>query len=233
MKTQTLLLVAIAALFASPAARADSDSLVSKTITFTSADPDAALDALAASPGSIFRNWKLDPPQGGMKITKPLHVSGSDQQPVVTMSVCQASDDGCAAMTNSQMVGVVDFQAAQKTAASCDKQYLMKLDLSRSDMAIANTYNGLNVTICYKKNAAGNGGTLGFVTKAQQAGGYWLSSKTGVAELIKGFLNQQIPSITQAVKGTLQSGPKAKRAQLRRPEEEREQTAQVETAPAA
>ena len=202
MKAKNLFLMTMAlTLSASWSACAESDALPTESLKFQSTNPEESLDALMKSPGAIFQKYVPDVPED-MQLTSKLQVSGSEtSQPVIKMSLCQRLGPLC--FPSLGMIGKIKIKSTNSGQGSCNKKYLMTMDLGNSHPLISKTYSAVNVRICYVKGA-NQQDTLRFETSVEQGTAYVAAPPQMVSAILE-FLKMQIPKITRATVATLQA----------------------------
>jgi hypothetical protein len=198
MKSIFSILFAITCAVSAPAeAWAESDSLQDRPIEISSPNLEQTVDGLASSPSAIFRNYQPRIPSD-MTQTSPLVVSGSPSRPILKMSLRK-----CVLLCATvNMRGIVNIESVSPKR-SCNKQFLMTMDLRNSDLLLSDTYDAINADICFKKGA--NGKDVLSINAEARRGRSYSVTPDAVAGSIFNFLKAQIPAITSAMKATLQA----------------------------
>lgn len=194
MKSVLVLLLSSLAVSFSALAAPEHDFLAQKNIQIQSDDPGRVFERTADNPKAIFQRYKpkLD---SGSKITSPLQIGGTQANPTIKVSVRK-----CVAII-CQTVDLDAEVSIRETSGSCKKNYALSADLRRSSATLADTYDRLDVTICYQQSKA-NEAQLQLAAYAHRAPRY----DGGVVQKeIMEFLQLQVQPITQALAETLRS----------------------------
>ena len=193
MKVSTLLTLT-ATLILSNFAWGASDLLARHTIRVQGPDAEAALNLTIQNPRAIFE--KYEPVVGsGSEITSPLRLGGTESHPVLLMSIRKCVFVICKTVDLDAEISI------REVTGKCDRNFMMDADLARSGQMLTDVYDRFNVSICFKKAAAGDG-TLDFTAQAHQAPSY---SSGIVQRNIFEMLQLQIGPITKAINDTLRN----------------------------
>ena len=189
-----LLLELSSSALASTFAGSGSDPLAQTSVLVPGPRGDAALDRSLADLKGIFQRFVpgLD---SSSEIVKPLVVSGSPNRPLVTVSIRK-----CVAF----LCQTVDLDASaeiRELSGPCARNYLLRVDLSRSSPSLADTYDRLDVIGCYQTRGDGSG-TLYLEASAHQAPRY--SQGLVQREIVK-MLGLQVAPITKAIQESLRA----------------------------
>lgn len=198
MKLQLVILIASVVSFHS-FAHADSDFLAQKTLSIVNANPEQVFERTADNPKAIFERYepKLD---SSSKIVSPLRIGGTQDNPTLKVSIRKCVGLIC------QTVDLDAEVTLKESRGSCDRNFLMQADLRRSSDTLSNTYDRLDVTICYRNTKSGEA-RLDLNASAHHASRY---SGGIVQRQIMDFLQLQIQPITRALAETLRAnGSKA------------------------
>ncbi len=131
-------------------AHAESDFLAEKTVQMQSVHSSDVLSRTVADPKAIFQRYEpaLD---SNSEIVRELRVTGPSNQPIVQVSIRKCIAIVCKTADLDARVII------REGRASCDRAFRLEADLSRSSDLVTNTYDRLDVTICYKALPNGKG----------------------------------------------------------------------------
>lgn len=194
MRLGLFILLGSLSLSVSTLAAPEHDFLAQKNLSIQSPNPLRVFELTAESPKAIFQRYKpkLD---SGSKITSPLQVGGTETNPTIKVSIRKCVAFIC------QTVDLDAEVTIRETSGSCKKNYAMYADLRRSSSTLADTYDRLDVTICYQQSKP-NEAQLQLAAYAHRAAKY---SGGVVQKEIMDFLQLQVQPITQALAETLRS----------------------------
>jgi hypothetical protein len=171
-----------------------SDLLMKTTIQIASTNSDDVLNRTTADLRGVFQRYQ-PAVDSGSKIVKPLRVSGSASRPILQMSV-----EKCVLF----VCETVDMDAEvvlKESGGPCKRNFTLVGDLSKSSDRLKDTYDSLNVAICYNTDATG-AGKLDLVASAHQAPNY----DTGIIQQqIFNLLQLQIKPMTKALNDALKA----------------------------
>ena len=193
MKYQILTLIACS-LFQTFAHAADSDFLAQKSLIILNSNPEQVFERTADNPKAIFERYepKLD---SSSKIVNPLRIGGTQDNPTIKVSIRKCVSFIC------QTVDLDAEVTLKEARGSCDRNFLMQADLRRSSDTLSDTYDRLDVTICYRNTKSGEA-KLDLTATARHASRY----STGIVQRqILDFLQLQIQPITRALAETLRA----------------------------
>lgn len=188
------LLSATLLFFLSVSQAATYDPLAQKNLLIRNADPLKVLLLTADNPKALFERYKpkLD---SGSKITSPLQIGGTRDNPVIKVSIRKCVAFIC------QTVDLDAEVSLKEVRGNCDHNMFMAADLRRSSATLSDVYDQLDVHICFKQTKAQEG-QLTLTAQARRAGTY---SGGIVQKEILDFLRLQIDPITTALEETLKS----------------------------
>lgn len=194
MKSGLLVLLGSVSLSLSSWGAPEHDFLAQKNILIQSQNPLRVFELTADNPKAIFQRYKpkLD---SGSKITSPLQVGGTQTHPTIKVSIRKCVAFIC------QTVDLDAEVTIRETSGSCKKNYAMSADLRRSSDTLSDTYDRLDVTICYQQTKTTEA-QLQLAAYAHRATKY---SGGVVQKEIMDFLQLQVQPITQALAETLRS----------------------------
>lgn len=137
------------------AALAESDFLATSSLTFKSVDLDQTAINAMNHLKQVFQYYTpaLD---STTKLVKPLVVSGPDQSPTITFSIQKCVAVYC---KQANIEGNIE---AREISGNCDRKWHLVTDLARSDKIVADTYNTLEIFVCFKKDKASEQGQMSF-----------------------------------------------------------------------
>jgi len=148
----------------SSGAWATMDSLAAKPFDFKAANPAQVMQATANNLKDIFLRYKPEF-DSSTKIITPYAVSGTETNPVISVTVQKCVLFMCPTIT---LDGTTEIKPI--SGGSCDAQYLLSADLTRSSSLLANSYNELLVNICY--HTTPTGGHIDIKASAQRGPSY-------------------------------------------------------------
>jgi hypothetical protein len=153
---------------------------------------DTVIAGIASNIKSVFENYQpqLD---SGSQIVAPYEMSGSAINPEITVSVQKCVTIICQTVALDAMITL------EKTTGSCDQNYNMVLDLTKSSSTLSDVYSSIVVSVCYHKGSNGTG-SVDFSGSATEAPNY---SGGEVADQIFDFLQLQIEPMAQAFQDTI------------------------------
>ena len=172
-------------------AHAEMDLLTQQTLN-TGAISDAVLIKTVMEPKGLYQRYK---PQMDSKseLISGLDVGGTVNEPVLKMKIKSCVLFICQTVDFNGVVSV------KETSGSCQKNYMMQTDLSRSGSILTDVYQRLDIGLCFNRDA-NNQGTLKIVSKALRSDDY----STGITQrAIFGFLQLQIKPMMSALSETL------------------------------
>ncbi len=138
------LLLPIALLLAGSVAQAaGSDFITQKKLKVSGADPIKTVERTTDDLRSVFEKYQpaLD---ADTRVVRPLQIKGSRREPTMSMSlekcvlfICQTVD------LNADM-------STEPAKGSCDRNFVMKIDLERSSQLVTDLYQSIDVKACLK-----------------------------------------------------------------------------------
>lgn len=175
------------------------DPLSNQRFSFQAEDPDRVLADTVGDLRAMFRHFrpKFD---SGTKVIKPVEVSGSRDEPSLTVSVRKCVLFWC------RDVKLDATMQLREVSGKCRRQYVLVADLTRSSALIADYYSALRVDVCYE--ATGESGSLATKAVAERAPSYGGGL---IANIVFQMLELQVAPLTSAITRSLeQSGGKIK-----------------------
>jgi hypothetical protein len=173
---------------------ASHDFLAQKNLRILNANPMMVFERTADNPKSIFQRYKpkLD---SGSRIVSPLQIGGTQKNPTVKVSIRK-----CVAII-CQTVDLDATVSIQEVSGSCDRNFAMYADLRRSSPTLSDTYDRLDVSICYNDFTVGEA-KLELGAYAHRAAKY---SSGPIQREVLDFLQLQVQPIVQALAETLRA----------------------------
>ncbi len=171
-----------------------SDFLVHEKIAIPNANSAAVLDRTADNLAGVFELFKIAV-DSSSSVEKPLTVSGSARSPIIEASVKKCVAFIC------QTVDLDAVVSLTKISGSCTRNYVLSLDLAKSSSLLTQSYDKLNVAICYAETADGKG-SLALDASAHHASSYEAGF---IQNQIFTLLKLQIYPLTKALNQSLQT----------------------------
>jgi len=200
VKTQTLsrslvFCAALATAFLSSAAGgADADFLGKQQIKIDSKNSEVVLGRVLGDIRQVFENYQ-PAVDSSTTVTSPVQVSGSSTHPFmqVTMKKC--------VFLFCETVEMKADITAREVSGKCDKNIVLKADISRSSDILSNLYDSLDFTICYSRAQDGTG-VLDYAGSAHRAPSY----QGGIVQgEVYGLMKLQVAPIGVAIKKALKT----------------------------
>lgn len=188
------LLALVPALFAfALPAFAASDFLATAIVPITSYHASDVLDSLVGNPKAVFQHYQpaLD---SGSTIVRPVQVTGTATHPIMQVSIKK-----CVVFICQTVDLDADITIHEGKQAGCDRAFQLTADLGRSSDLVRNTYNSLDILVCFKASPDGRG-TLNLSASAVQAAAY---SQGFVQQQMFNMLQLQVQPIVAAVNAVI------------------------------
>jgi len=168
------------------------DFISQQVMPISGPDAEAALNQTVAELHDVFARFEpaLD---SETKIISPPQVSGTEAQPRLRVSMEKCVFFICKTVDIDADISI------HEASGSCDRNLTLVADLARSSELLTSTYATLQVSICFKKAAAG-AGSITLVAEATHAAAY----STGIVQQqLFQTLKLQTSPIIAALKQTL------------------------------
>lgn len=193
MKYFPMSLIAFIALAALPAQAQNFDLLARQEVAFKNVDAERALVKVLDDPRGVFGLY-VPQMDRNSRIVSPLKVSGPRQSPRLEMTVKKCVAIVCQTVKMDAIVGIGEV------TGSCERNFVIDLDLGRSDQTLTDVYDRLQVGVCFQAKAGG--GTLKLTAQARRAS----SSSSGMVQReIFSLLQAQAAPLSAALTSALQS----------------------------
>lgn len=184
----------ILSVFSASLVQAASDNLAQERLTYRSTNVEGVLQVTVDNVKDVFERYQvaLD---SGTKIVSPLQVGGTQNRPVIKVTLKKCVTIVCKTVSLDAEISV------EPTSGSCAKNFMLTADLERSGQILTDVYDRFNVAICMKKTDAQTA-ILDLVATAHRAPKY----ESGlVQKQIFQLLQLQIRPIVKALNETLRA----------------------------
>ena len=172
-------------------AAATMDNLAQKTFVFKSDDAANVVARMAANIKGVLAKYH---PQFNDQTTiaERYTLTGTEDKPVFQITVIEHW------YLLNPKVALYGAVSLREINGDCPREYLLFADLSRSSALLADSYNGLQVAVCFRPIRGG--GRIEIKAQAQRSSGY-----TGgpIDSLVFNMLLLQVDPMTEALQESL------------------------------
>jgi hypothetical protein len=171
----------------------ESDFLARQTLQYRADDPRAVLDTTVQKLRDVFRRYRpvFD---SGTTVISPLKIGGSQSQPTMNMVVRKCVLFIC------ETVEIDATIRLRERSGSCERNFTLEAELSRSSKPLTDNYEQLRVESCFRSNRSQ--GSISIEGYADRARTY--SSGPVSNEIVK-MLGLQVEPMSRALLESLKA----------------------------